>query len=199
MIASVVRINPTNAILYHMKSLSLNQPHAIVMVGIPGSGKSFFAKQFSDTFNAPYIAINDILPHAKNEQAAHVVARRQLDELLKTKLSMIVELDTTTRTARRELAAKLRGSGYKPLIVWVQTDPDAAFTRHKRSGNSEESFDGQIRRFSPPHESENPIVLSGKHTFATQARVILKHLSAPRAEIANRKIIPERNHNISVK
>lgn len=182
-----------------MKSLSLTQPHAIVMVGIPGSGKSFFAKQFSDTFNAPYVTINDIIPHAKDEQSAHVIAYQHLDELLKTKLSVVVEVDTATRTARRELAAKLRSAGYKPLIVWVQTDPDAAFTRHKRSGHNDDSFDSQIRRFSPPHESENPIVLSGKHTFATQARVILKHLSAPRAEIANRKIIPERNHNIQVK
>lgn len=182
-----------------MKSLSLTQPHAIVMVGIPGSGKTFFAKQFSDTFNAPFVTINDILPHTKNEQSAHHIAHRHLDELLKTKLSLIVELDTATRTARRELATKLRSAGYKPMIVWVQTDPDAAFVRHKRSGNSEESFDGQIRRFSPPHETENPIVLSGKHTFATQARVILKHLSAPRAEIANRKTIPERHrNNISV-
>lgn len=169
------------------------------MVGIPGSGKSFFAKQFSDTFNAPYVTINDIIPHTKDEQAAHTVAHRQLDELLKTKLSVVLEIDAATRTARRELATRLRSAGYKPLIVWVQTDPDAAFVRHKRNGNSEESFDGQIRRFSPPHESESPIVLSGKHTFATQARVVLKHLSAPRAEISSRKIIPERNHNIQVK
>jgi len=182
-----------------MKSLSLTQPHAIVMVGIPGSGKTFFAKQFSDTFNAPYVTINDILPHTKDEQSAHTVTHQHLDELLKTKASVVVEVDTATRTARRELATRLRNAGYKPLIVWVQTDPDAAFARHKRSGQSDETFDGQIRRFSPPHESENPVVLSGKHTFATQARVILKHLSAPRAEIANRKIIPERNHSIQVK
>lgn len=168
------------------------------MVGIPGSGKTFFAKQFSDTFNAPFVTINDVLPRSKDESAARELANLQLDELLKTKLSVIVEVDTATRTARRDLATKLRTAGYKPLIIWVQTDPDAAFQRHKRNGNGEASFDGQIRRFSPPHSSENPIVLSGKHTFATQARAVLKHLSAPRAEIANRKTIPERGRNISI-
>lgn len=181
-----------------MKSLSLTQPHAIVMVGIPGSGKTFFAKQFSDTFNAPLVTINDILPHSRDEQSAHTLAHTQLEELLKTKLSVVVEIDTATRTARRELATKLRSAGYKPLTVWVQTDPDTAFQRHRRNGQDADSFDGQIRRFSPPHPSENPIVLSGKHTFATQAKVILKHLSAPRAEIAQRKVIPERERNIRV-
>lgn len=168
------------------------------MVGIPGSGKSFFAKQFSDTFNAPLITVNDILPLSRDEQSADVLAHSQLDELLKTKLSLVIEIDTATRTARRELASKLRTAGYKPLIVWVQTDPDTAFQRHRRNGQDAESFDGQVRRFSAPHPSEHPIVLSGKHTFATQAKVILKHLSAPRAEIANRKVIPERERNIRV-
>ena len=187
------------AILEHMKSLSLSQPHVILMVGIPSSGKSFFARQFSETFGAPLVTINDIMPHAKDEQAGHELAHRQLDELLKSKQSIIAEVDTATRTARRDLASKFRAAGYKPLIVWVQTDPDAAFTRHKRSGQSQASFDDQIRRFSPPHASENPVVISGKHTFATQARVILKHLSAPRPEISSRKTIPERGHNISVR
>ena len=43
-----------------MKSLHLSRPHAIMMVGIPGSGKSFFASQYADTFGTPYIDFGTI-------------------------------------------------------------------------------------------------------------------------------------------
>jgi len=39
-----------------MKPLSLSKPHVIVTVGIPGSGKSFFAEHFAATFKAPLIS-----------------------------------------------------------------------------------------------------------------------------------------------
>jgi hypothetical protein len=29
---------------------------------------------------------------------------------------------------------------------------------------------------------EKPVVISGKHTYATQARIVLKHLAAPRGQ-----------------
>jgi len=38
-----------------MKSLQLDKPHAIVVIGIQGSGKTFFAEKFATTFKAPYI------------------------------------------------------------------------------------------------------------------------------------------------
>ena len=53
-----------------MKSLQLDKPHAIVMVGIPGSGKSFFADKFSAMFNAPYVE-QMVLDHlAKDTKSA---------------------------------------------------------------------------------------------------------------------------------
>ena len=38
-----------------MKSIKLNSPHALVVIGAPGSGKSTFAATFAETFNAPLI------------------------------------------------------------------------------------------------------------------------------------------------
>ncbi|MBI3889304.1 hypothetical protein HY312_01855 [Candidatus Saccharibacteria bacterium] len=42
-----------------MKSLNLTKPHLIVVVGIPGAGKTYFGQQFSTTFNAPYLKYDE--------------------------------------------------------------------------------------------------------------------------------------------
>ena len=179
-----------------MKSLSLNQPHAIVMVGIPGSGKTFFATKFSDTFHAPLVSVESILPHAESVEAAHKLADKQLEELLKTNQSLVLEMAASTRTERMDLAKRLRAKGYAPLVVWVQTDPETARQRVAKDKSKDEGqFDGQVRRFTPPHESEKPLVISGKHTYASQAKVVLKRLSAPRADISSHKHAPVRGQN----
>lgn len=166
-----------------MKSLSLHKPHAIIMVGVTGSGKTFFAKKFAETFNAPYVGLEDILPFAYDYAAAQELVYNQLEQLVKTNLSIVVDGDTASRQNRTELARAIRDVGYVPMIVWVQTDPETAQQRISRDKNKRSvDFDAQMKRFSPPHPSEKPVVISGKHTYASQAKIVLKHLSAPRAD-----------------
>jgi len=176
-----------------MKSLRLSQPHALIMVGIPGSGKSHFAKKFSDTFNAPYVDLDSILPHAKDLQSAASLAQTQLNELLRTRQSLLIELNTASRQSRVELARIVKEAGYAPLLVWVQTDQDTARARTSRDKSRPEGyFDGQIRSFSPPHEREKPHVISGKHTYATQAKSVLMHLSNGKSSREQSSRPPER-------
>ena len=183
-----------------MKSLHLSQPHALIMVGVPGSGKTFFAKKFADTFNAPFINLDHIVPHARDLSAAAELAQQQLTELLRTKQSIILELNTASRQSREELHKILRNSGYQPLLVWVQTDIETAKTRsHRDKTKGAAHFDGQIKRFSPPHANEKPVVISGKHTYATQAKSVLKRLSEPRTSLSTRSISPERSNHIIVR
>lgn len=184
-----------------MKSLSLHQPHAIIMVGIPGSGKTFFASKFSETFKAPLVSVERIAPHVENEASAHTLAQIQLEELLKTNQSLVLEVPSGSRTERMSLAKKLRSHDYVPLVVWVQTDTETARQRLARDKAKDESvFDGQVRRFSAPHVSEKPLVISGKHTYASQAKAVLKRLSAPRAEISAHKQTPvQRRGSITVR
>jgi len=178
-----------------MKSLSLSQPHAIIMVGLPGSGKSFFAKRFADTFNAPYISHDIILSLTSlDKKAVDALADYQLNELLKTKHSVVIEGGVSTRAERTDIARKLRSEGYQPLFVWVQTDAETAKARSlKTKQHGEEEHEQLARRFSAPHPSEKPIVISGKHTYATQAKIILKRLSGPRAEISTHSSPPVRS------
>lgn len=166
-----------------MKSLSLSQPHAIIMVGIPGSGKTHFAKKFADTFHAPRVSLEDIRTHALDDAAAATLVEQYLGELLKTNQSVVLELNTSSRQKRTTLARFIKDAGYAPLFVWVQTDTDTAKQRSLRAKtHDEESYGKQLRQFSAPHASESVLVISGKHTYASQAKTVLKRLSEPRAQ-----------------
>lgn len=177
-----------------MKHLSLNRPHAIVMVGIPGSGKSFFAEKFAETFHIPYVDYKKIAVLAGPEQT-EALADYQLDELFKTSQSIIIEGDTDTRISRTELTRKARKAGYEVLFIWVQSDMPTAKQRalkDKMSPISSDEYEKRVRRFTALTPLEKPVVISGKHTYASQAKVVLQRLAAPRAEISAHTTAPTR-------
>lgn len=183
-----------------MKSLSLTQPHIIALIGVPGSGKSFFAEKFTETFHAPYVDYHKIL---ELSGASIDIAKRlyqyQLHELLKTNQSIIVEGLADSRVDRIALQKKARLAGYRVLLVWVQIDPATAKNRSLKQAKSDhnhtmtsDEYDRIAKRFTPPNTSENAIVVSGKHTYASQAKVVLKRLSQPRAAISSHDTPPVR-------
>jgi predicted kinase len=173
-----------------MKSLSLTKPNMIVMVGIPGSGKTFFAEKFAETFNAPYASLERIAALSGDEKSAGSVLKYQIDELLKTQKTIIVDGMSDTHSERGELAKLAKKADYEILVIWTQTDLATAKSRSvkevKNKTNhtlSSDNYDALVKRFSPPSAIEKPVVISGKHTYAAQARVVLKKLSEPRAKI----------------
>ncbi|MBC7512789.1 AAA family ATPase [Candidatus Saccharibacteria bacterium] len=164
-----------------MKSLQLDKPHAVVVIGIQGSGKTFFAKKFAETFNAPFLEESLFFDNAIDSTAASNILNVTLTELLKTGRSIVIEQSLSSRVGRTDLTKLLRTAGYVPLFVWVQVDLDTAMTRAYRTARiSQDDYKAAMRKFTPPHASERPLVVSGKYTFATQAKAVLKKLSAPR-------------------
>jgi predicted kinase len=172
----------------------------IVMVGIPGSGKTTFAEKFADTFRAPYIC-RDTIASLLDDDSKKVdnLLSYQLGELLKTQQSVIVDTNTASRTVRSELARRARSAGYQCMIIWVQVDSATAKNRsikesRQRGGHvvTPEEYDHHLERFAAPSALEKPTVISGKHTYAAQAKVVLKKISEPRAEIASHTVTPPR-------
>lgn len=192
----------------YMKSLTLNKPLVLAIIGLPGSGKSFFAQQFSETFSAPTVSY-DRLRHilypntgySKDEQALlQRIADYEINELLKTRKTFILDGDGMTRMQRAELRKRFRTAGHDLLLVWVQTDKNTAKYRSmKRSARrrddrynrslSSEEYDQLTRKFNPPATNEPSVVISGRHTYPTQAKVVLKKLVAPREEAVNKQPI----------
>jgi predicted kinase len=187
-----------------MKSLSLTTPNMIIMVCIPGSGKSFFAHQFGNTFHAPVVS-SDLIAALTGTNASTIakLAYYQIGELLKTRQSIIVDGLAANRAERSELLRRAQAAGYEPLYIWIQTDAITAKMRVTKdktrpaAQRSVEEYDKLLQRFVEPSPAEQAIVLSGKHTYATQARIVLKKLSAPRAEAATQDTLPQRTDPVS--
>ena len=188
-----------------MKPLRLSTPHVIVMVGIPGSGKSFFAEQFARTFGAPYLSFNRLRSELFNEPTYGVreqeiiqrIGSYQFDELIKTKHTIVLETATDARTERFEIAKKARKAGYELLFVWVQTDPSTAKSRatkpiKDKKTMTADQYEATLKRFTPPNASEKALVISGKHTYASQLKNVLTRLAGPRTETVQQQPVKPR-------
>jgi predicted kinase len=176
----------------------------LMIVGNPGAGKSFFARQFSETFDAPVVSLDRIRfelfanPTFGNDENDLVtrIAAYFIEELLKTKRSFLIDGGCNARADRVRLAQLAKKSGYDAPVVWVQTDAATCRARAlkrnpgKRADDkynpslSEETFDTLVRRFTEPTR-ENHVVISGKHTYSTQAKMVLRKMVAAREAAAD--------------
>lgn len=182
-----------------MKSLSLSRPLVIVVIGLPGAGKSFFARQFATMFGAPLVS-TDFIRHSLGQRSVYdgdedatvaALALSQAEELCKTGKTFVVDGGVNNRTNRTALERLASSHGYGKLTIWVQTDEPTSLARSlrrsdKRAGDElndpmdKQAFLRYRKLFTVPTRTENVVVISGKHTFATQARVVLKKLVSPR-------------------
>lgn len=176
-----------------------------MVVGIPGAGKSFFARQFTKVFGAPLVSFDEIRhllfsqPQFSRDEETIVarVMRTQITQLLKTDSTFVVDGGVNTRMARHALERLAKEYEYGFLTIWVQTDVDTAAYRStnrskKRTGDvfntsmSDTTFDNHAKRINTPDDKENHVVISGKHTFAAQAKTVLRKIVVPRTPDASR-------------
>ena len=172
-----------------MKVQGATKPHMIIMVGIPSSGKSFFEEHFAETFTAPIISFDKLrkeiftnpLYSDEEDKILFKVSNYILDEVLKTKRTVIYEGRTSLQSDRMLVSKIARKAGYEPLYIWVQTEPVSAKKRSLKSSLekpalSSEEFDNRLKHFSDPKINEKAIVISGKHTYGSQLKIVLKRL-----------------------
>ncbi len=155
------------------------------MVGIPGSGKTFFAEKFARTFGAPYVDYSLIMEMSgENSDLSDAYAGYLLKELFKTRQTIVFDGPTATRAERTALKDLAASAGYTSLFIWAQTDLETAKTRfikeNKKLGRhiTANQYAAIIKDFTVPVQKEHPtVVISGKHTYATQAKAVLKNLA----------------------
>ena len=175
-----------------MKSSILNRPHLIIMVGIPGSGRSFFAEHFAETFKAPIISYDklqqvlfaDPLCDKASEKMINRVIYYTLGETLKTERTVVLDGSIFSKRSNDLISKITKQFNYEPLFVWVQTDPITAKKRALKriTGKpvmSLAKFEELIKQFNPPKRPTNTIVISGKHTYTSQLKIVLKYLAEP--------------------
>ncbi len=173
-----------------MKSLNLTKPHLIVVVGIPGAGKTFFGQQFSTTFNAPYLKYDELYEFSNDESAIQSIWDFLLDKLAQTKQTLVLEGPGATKLDRRQLSELAYAYGYQTLYIWVQTEPNTAQMRATKGVGrvkplyplSGKEFEERAAIFEPLNAAENYMVISGKHTYASQAKNVLQKLTQTRSQ-----------------
>jgi predicted kinase len=163
-----------------MKPRSANKPHLLIPVGLRGSGKTYFAKHFAETFNAPFISVDEICQRLygttgvdKDQQSsANEVGLYLIDEVLKTGITVVFDGLSGTKAGRLQIRKKAYSYGYEPTLVWVQTNEITAKARSSKAITGEEKFE-------KPLQTEKAVVISGQHTFSSQLKIILKFLAGP--------------------
>lgn len=175
-----------------MKSSILNRPHLIIMVGIPGSGRSFFAEHFAETFKAPIISYDKLqqvlfansLCDKTSEKMINRVIYYTLGETLKTERTVVLDGPIFSKEINNLISKITKQFNYEPLYVWAQTDPITAKKRALKHTADKPvmslgQFEELVKQFNPPKRTTNTIVISGKHTYASQLKIVLKYLAEP--------------------
>ncbi len=154
-----------------------NGQRAILVFGVPCSGKTTFAKQFADQFNATFYDL-DALKQEHNLSRQFILLL--VEQIARTGATLVFEGCNDTAKDRRELAEILRSAGYTPTLIWIQTDVSTVKarlkTRLKNVEKAKDVYDKRIGAMEGPSDAEMPIVLSGKHTYHTQLKQVLTQL-----------------------
>ncbi len=101
--------------------------------------------------------------------------------IVKTGQNLIIEGELETEKKRDNLRKIFQLAGYNPSLIWLQTDLSTIRSRlkakHKTVSEAKEKYDTAVAEMEAPSEIEMPIILSGKHTFETQAKHVLSALA----------------------
>ncbi|MDO4220152.1 MAG: AAA family ATPase [Candidatus Saccharibacteria bacterium] len=158
-----------------------SKPYAILVFGAPMSGKTTFADQFSARFNAPFLNLSELREQCN---ISRKVAINLIAQISKCKQTLVIEGGLDTEKQRNEFRKMLTKAGYLPVLVWVQTDLNEIKHRMRHKYHKIEeakiTLANSYKKIEAPSEDEDPLVISGKHTFQTQCKNVLNGLSERR-------------------
>lgn len=176
--------------------LELTPPLLILTMGYPGSGKSFFARQFSEQYKLACLS-EDRLRYELfekplfNRDEQDIISRVYeygLEQLMSTGVSVVCDGSFSNAKERKRLGEFAHKNGYKTLLVWLQTDINTSYTRasrrDRRNIDSKYAFALERNIFErlagaveKPAEKEQSVVISGKHAFRGQSLTVLRKIT----------------------
>ncbi len=183
----------------HMGKLTPTKPLLILMYGMPGSGKTFFARQLTEHVKVAHIQSdrirNELFQNPSyTREENHIVASIMLymtEEFLKAGMSVIFDTNAMRIAQRRALRNLAVRTGAETMLLWIQIDPDSAYLRASRRDKRKAddhyaqvmdvpSFKQLLGGMQNPEITEKVVVLSGKHVFNTQKNAVIRALKERR-------------------
>lgn len=155
-----------------------SKPYAILVFGAPMSGKTCFAEQFSASIKAPYLNFSQL---AKKHNLDRETALTIMRQLAISKGTVIIEGMMDKESDRSEIRKIFKDAGYTPIMIWIQTDLNTIKQRmrhaYKTLQAAKAAFAKSYENIEAPSETEEHIVISGKHTYQTQYKNVTNSLS----------------------
>ncbi len=178
-----------------MGKLQPTKPLLILLYGMPGSGKTFVARQLCDHITAAHIQGDRIRAElfekpTYSKEENHIVASLMTymtGEFLRAGVSVVFDTNVMRLSQRRALRNVALKANAEPVLVWLQIDADSAYSRaKKRDGRklddryaqemTPQVFQQLLTGMQNPDTTEPFVVLSGKHVFSTQKNAIIRYL-----------------------
>ena len=178
-----------------MAKLELTKPTLFMLYGFPGAGKTHLARNLRETVQSAHVNADKIryqlfeeprYDRAENEIVDQLM-EYMTEEFLDAGVSVIFDTNAIKKGQRRTLREIARKKKAQNVLVWLQIDPESAFTRV--SGRDRRRledkvaqpmdkplFDEVTSRMQNPGHDEDYIVLSGKHSYPMQRTTIVKKL-----------------------
>lgn len=164
-----------------------------MLYGFPGSGKTYFARQFCEEVAAAHVH-DDKIRHEIFEEPRYDKQENQIlqqlmeymtEEFLKAGVSVVYDVNAMRLSQRRRLRDMARKLNATPSLVWFQIDAESAFLRSSNRDRrktddkyaidmDKEMFKQVANHMQNPTTTEDYVVLSGKHTFSTQSKMLYK-------------------------
>ena len=181
----------------------LQHPILFILVGIPGSGKTYLARQLSQKLKISRVSAEQIratiLDQPSLSRAEEYLVRKialfLIEELLKLKLSVVCDIPAQTAGQRAELRKLAKIYKFQVITIHQQVDKVAAWlrcqSRHSHQVDdkyaldlNQEAFNALCTQLETPTKGE-VVVVSGVHTFSAQAQTIFRRLLELQLLMAN--------------
>jgi predicted kinase len=171
------------------------KPLFIMLYGLPGAGKTYFARQLCEHVQAAHVQSDriraELFEKPRYDQQENAIVAQLTEymtsEFLSAGVSVVYDMNALRTAQRRLLRDMARAAHAQPIVVWFQIDAESAYLRiAKRDRRKTDdrfamemdraNFKKVIEHMQNPTITEDYVVVSGKHLFNTQLSALMKRL-----------------------
>jgi predicted kinase len=171
------------------------KPFLILLYGFPGAGKTYFSRQLCENIQAAHVQgdriRSELFDKPRYDKQENDIVAQLMDymteEFLSAGLSVVYDINSLRASQRHALRELARKSHAHPLLIWLQIDPETAFTRSLKRDRrrADDKYAAQWDRptfekiagyMQNPTANEDYVVVSGKHLYTTQQNAVVNKL-----------------------